>query len=293
MRPARVKVVLNQHASRSDDVLRVLHDVFGAASMPWGLAYTQSPRDGMRLAASAAEEGYDCVAACGGDGTVMEVAAGLVGSDVPMAILPSGTGNVSAMELGIPPELADAARLIVSGDSRLRAVDMGRVGVHTFMLRMGVGFEAALKANTDRNLKRDLGALAYVLASIPMLLDAPTSDFTIVVDGQTVKSNGIACIVANSGLTGLAGISLAEGISVSDGLLDVLVVTPPSLQMLAGNVAAFVSGEMPPQFDHWAGRVITVMSSPTREVTCDGEDAGTTPVTAEVIPGAVRVLVPK
>lgn len=79
---------------------------------------------------------------------------------------------------------------------------------------------------------------------------------------------------------------------MSDGLLDVLVITPPSLQMLADNATAFVSGEAPPQFDHWAGRTITVMSSPTREVTCDGEDAGTTPVTATVIPGAVRVLVP-
>jgi diacylglycerol kinase (ATP) len=291
MKPSRVMVVANPHAGRREAILGTLQHEFKAAEIEWNVAFTNGPKDAHRLAMIAAEQGYDCVAACGGDGTVMEVAAGMVGSEAVLAILPVGTGNVSAMELGIPPSLVDATHLIASGAARTRSVDMGRAGDHTFLLRMGVGFEAAIKAHTNAELKHNFRAFAYVLSSLETLFTLPVSEYTIIVDGLTVERSGVACIVANSGLTGIGGIELARGISISDGLLDVVVVSPASLQMLMGAASAVFTEERSP-FEHWQGRSITVRSSPSREVTCDGEDAGLTPIDVKVMPAAIRVLVP-
>lgn len=290
MRPASVKVVANPFAGRREVILGTLHSVLGSAGVEWDVAFTHGPGDATRLARVAAEEGYEVVAACGGDGTVMEVAKGLLGTRTTLAILPAGTGNVTAAELGIPWSLPDATHLIADGSARIRRIDMGRTGEHTFMLRMGVGFEAALKANTSPELKQSLGAFAYVLSSVGTLLSQPVSEFTIVVDGHSHTRDGIACIVANSGMTGIAGIPLARGVDVSDGMLDVIVISAATLPMLFDSAAAVALGEEP-HFEHWAGRNITIRSLPTREITCDGENAGTTPVDVHVMEGAIGVLV--
>jgi diacylglycerol kinase (ATP) len=291
MKPTRVMVVANPHAGRHEAILGTLQHEFAAAEIEWDVALTTGPGHAKRLAKAAVKRGYDCVAACGGDGTVMEVASGLAGGPAVMAILPVGTGNVSAIELGIPQSLAEATHLISDGTATTRSVDMGRAGNHTFLLRMGVGFEAAIKANTNAELKHNFRAFAYVLSSLESLFTLPVSEYTIVIDGQTVERSGVACIVANSGLTGIAGITLALDISISDGLLDVLVVSEASLQMLVDAASAVFTGEESP-FERWQGRSITVRSSPTREVTCDGEDAGLTPIDVKVMPAALTVLVP-
>ena len=167
---------------------------------------------------------------------------------------------------------------------------MGRAGDHTFMLRMGVGFEAVLKERTSPELKQSLGAFAYVLSGLGTLFAPQMSQYTIDIDGTSYTRDGVACIVANSGQTGIAGISLAHGIDVSDGLLDVIVVSETTLPMLWDSASSVASGDEP-LFEHWSGRAITIHSLPTREVTCDGEDAGFTPIDVSVIESAIGVLV--
>lgn len=289
MRPASVKVIANPFAGRREAILGVLHTALGKSGIEWDIAFTHGAGDAREQARLAAQQGWEVVAACGGDGTVMEVASGLLGTHTSMAILPVGTGNVTATELGLPLSLADAARVISDGTARIRRIDMGRAGDHTFMLRMGVGFEAALKARTSPELKQSLGAFAYVLTGLGTLFAPQMSQYTIDIDGTSVTRDGIACIVANSGQTGIAGISLAQGIDVSDGLLDVIVVSETTLPMLWDSAAAVAAGDEP--LEHWSGRAITIHSLPTREVTCDGEDAGFTPIDVRVIESAIGVLV--
>jgi diacylglycerol kinase (ATP) len=291
VKPASVKLIINPLAGRHQVMLGVLHSVLGGAGIRWSIAFTHGPGDALKLAKAALDEDWEVIAACGGDGTVMEVASALLGSQATMAILPVGTGNVTAAELGIPLALADAAALIADGSAKVRRIDMGQAGDRMFMLRMGVGFEAALKDNTSTELKQNLGAFSYVLTGLGTLFSPQLSKYTIVVDGNSLSRDGIACIVANSGMTGIAGITLADGVSVSDGLLDVVVVSEATLPMILGKAAGVAMGEGA-QFEHWQGREITIYSSPTREITCDGESAGTTPVSARVIEGAVGVLVP-
>jgi YegS/Rv2252/BmrU family lipid kinase len=292
MKVERIKVIVNPAAGRDEAIFGTLNDVFRPAGVGWDIAVTNAPGEAEGLSAAAAEEGYDCVAACGGDGTVMEVATGLVGGKIPLAILPEGTGNAMAIELGIPPELADAAALIAGGLAESRLVDMGTIGDHKFLLRLGISFEAAMKENLSRGQKQEFGPLAYVLSGFKALLDPSVAEYTLDVDGRIEKCSGIACIVANSGSTGIAGISLAQGIDVSDGLLDVVVFDAQDLPGLLGLAGGVAVGSEPKGVTHFAGRIISVDASPPQDVTSDGEDAGTTPVTARVMPKAISVLVP-
>src|ERR1051325_9730109 len=97
----RIYVVINPAAGQDRPVLAILNRAFRAAELDWDVGVTKVEGDAARLARAAVEAGYDVVAALGGDGTVMEVAGSLAGTEVPLAILPGGTANVMSVELGI------------------------------------------------------------------------------------------------------------------------------------------------------------------------------------------------
>ena len=147
----KVHVILNPAAGQNEPIINVLNHVFHPAGVDWDISLTHKSGDATRLAAAAAASGVDLVAAYGGDGTQMEVANGLLGSGVPQAILPGGTGNAMAHELGVSLVLQEAAELIVNSHKR-RAVDLAKMGDQAFMLRAYAGFssdEAASREEKD------------------------------------------------------------------------------------------------------------------------------------------------
>jgi diacylglycerol kinase (ATP) len=290
---ARIKVVINPAAGKNEAILGTLNDVFGPAGIKWDVSVTNQAGDAERLAGEASTEDYDLVAACGGDGTVGAVATALAGSGTPMAILPEGTANVMASELGIPADLAGAARLIAEGHSTLLDVDMGEAAGTRFLLRAGVGFEAAMANNASPGIKRDSGLLAYALSGFQALMNPVMAEYRIEIDGRHFKTTGLTCIVANSGSVGIGDIRLAPGCDVSDGLLDVIVVGMASLPALVGTAGQMVGGQDAEAVQHWQGRRIRVESTPVEDVILDGERAGTTPIEANILPAAIRVVVPQ
>ena len=116
--------------------------------------------DAEQIAASASSDTFDVVAA-GGDGTINEVANGLAGKDLPLAIVPLGTANVLAVEIGMPLRARRIARAIACGD--VRSVHVGMVNGRRFLMMAGVGFDAHVVANVNPRLKRAFGKLAYVI----------------------------------------------------------------------------------------------------------------------------------
>ncbi|MDB5414708.1 MAG: lipid kinase [Rubritepida sp.] len=124
------------------------------------LAETSGPGDARRLAAEAALAGQDCVIAAGGDGTIAEVAAGLAGTGAALGILPFGTANVLALELGLPRDAAAAARVIATG--REATIHPGLAGGRLFVQMLGAGLDAAVVHGLSPRLKRALGKGAYV-----------------------------------------------------------------------------------------------------------------------------------
>lgn len=290
----RAHVIVNPAAGKDQPILKTLNAAFRTAAMDWDLFITKKAGDGRRLAREAVQKKVDMVAVHGGDGTVMEVASGLIGSEVPMAIIPGGTANIMALELGIPFDLVEACALAVNPQAGRRKVDMGKVGEYNFMIRAGIGLEAAMVAGADREMKDRLGTLAYAFSALQALAEPQISRYHLTLDGMEVVDEGLTCIIANAGNVGRPGISMVPTIDVSDGFLDVVVIEKADLPSLVSMVASVFGGsENADAIKHWQVREVTVVADPPQSLQVDGEMLGQTPVTATIIPQAVQIIVPK
>ena len=232
----------------------------------------------------------------------MEVAGGLMGSGVPMAILPGGTANVLSVELGIPSSLMKAAQLITGENTIIRDVDMGLLNdQHLFILRFATGFEAQMDILADRKMKDRFGKFSYSLAGIMALKNPLNARYTFTLDGRRVECEGVSCMVANTSNLGLPGLDMASGTSVSDGLLDVVVFRKADRESLLSILTFSVSQTIQDIHDqlaalkfshHWQAKEIIVEATPAQDAVIDGETAGETPCQIKTIPSAVRILVP-
>ncbi len=160
----------------------MLNDVFHPAGVDWDISITHKFVDATRLTKEAVAAGVDLVAGYGGDGTQMEVANGLLGSGVPQAILPGGTGNAMAHDLKVPLDLKKAAERIVTSPKR-RRVDLARIGDKVFMLRAYAG--VSTKDAASREDKNKLGQLAYIQASFKFPTHMEAKRFRAAVEGLT------------------------------------------------------------------------------------------------------------
>lgn len=289
----RAHVIINPASGSNEPILNQLNSVFYAAGVDWDVSLTKRSGDARRQAAAAAESGAEVVAAYGGDGTVMEAATGLMGSDIPLAILPGGTNNVVSVELGVPKNLVEAAALICGAPATIRPVDMGKTGDEYFILRISIGYEAVINELADREAKDRYGGLAYTLAGIKALRNPPIGKYRLTMDGRSEELEGLTCMIANSANLGIPGVSLAHEVDVGDGLLDVVIVRHADLDSLlsvAGSVAD--SERIGHPLPHWQAREVTVEADPPQSVAGDGEIWDPTPISASVVPAAVQVVVP-
>jgi YegS/Rv2252/BmrU family lipid kinase len=266
-----------------------LNRVFSQHDTHWNIAVTHQKGDGAQLARQAVADGVDLVAAYGGDGTVGEVAAGLIESDVPLAILPGGTANALATGLGIAANLETAVAQIFT--STASPLDMGKANGETFILRADMGL--TVQALASRDMKDRLGILAYVTATIEALGNLPQIHFSMSIDDQSLEADGIACIVTNHNALGTMGLNFGPRVDPGDGLLDMFVVGS------AGDaVSAVASGLIQLQGDatvglhQWQGRTMQITADPPQVFGLDGDEAGETPVEIETLPQAVQVLTP-
>ena len=138
----RMHVVINPASGQPQPVLHTVNLVCHELDVDWDASITKASGDGHRFAQEALATDVDVVAAFGGDGSVMEVASALMGSQVPVAILPGGTANVMSTELRGPHDLTQAGQRACGQNSTTQTVDMGQVGEPTFMLRVAMGFDA-------------------------------------------------------------------------------------------------------------------------------------------------------
>jgi len=290
----RLAAIHNPH-SGGGGYLRDVPLIFGALR---GLGYdveeleTDAPGAATRLAREAVAAGFDVVCAVGGDGTVNETINGLAGSDVPLAIIPTGTVNVLAMELGIPLEPPDAVRMLETGT--VSWIDLGLAGDRHFALMAGVGMDAAVVASLNPTMKKALKEAAFAVQGLANYLTHEDPLIRVSCDERTVE--GYFAVFGNSSNYGGAfGITpLAD---MRDGLLDVCVLKDKSFVSTVWYwTAALINAHMKhPKVEYFRterASVATVEDGKEVLVQTDGEVAGRLPMECRVVPRALRVVVP-
>lgn len=298
-RATNVFVVLNPRSGRSDaGVIRGALDRHLAGG---GAAYrVHEPSHDDPLADrvnEAVRGGCDLVVAAGGDGTVSSVADALAGAggSTPLGIIPLGTANVLAGELGIPFDPEEACRLL-AGDHALARIDVMELAGKHYVTQVGVGLDAEMIRDTPDERKRRFGRVAYVWTAVTRILGFRRHRFTLEVDGRTTRVKGMQVLVANSGTLGQRPFRWGEDIRPDDGRLDVCVIHAQSLAGLVALGWHFVRGrhrQAPDARYLAATREVTVSTARPMPVQADGEIVGETPVTVRIVPGAVRVVVPR
>jgi YegS/Rv2252/BmrU family lipid kinase len=249
------------------------------------LAPTNGPHDATRLAAEGLRTGHEIIVAAGGDGTINEVVNGM--SAGTLGVLPLGTVNVFARELGIPLRLEAAWALLAEGHPRV--VDLGVAGSRRFVQLAGVGFDATAVRMTSWELKKKLGPLAYVVAGI-RTLRGPLPVIEVVVDGQ-VRARGAAVLIGNGQRYG-GSFRLFPQARLDDGRLDVCVFG----QVTLARVLRYGWGVLRAAHVRQAGvqyfQAAAFECRANVPLELDGEDAGDAPVRFSVLPDALRVITP-
>jgi YegS/Rv2252/BmrU family lipid kinase len=249
---------------------------------------TSAPGDARALAAWAVDKGFHTVVAAGGDGTINEVVNGLAGSDVVLGVLPVGTMNVFAAELGLPGDLKAAWQVINHGT--IRKIDLARANDQYFVQLAGVGLDAqALQATTSES-KRSLGPLSYVLSAAQIASQVPPR---LLVEADGIEREGSFVLVGNGRYYGTR-LAFFKNARFDDGKLDVLIFKNLGYLDIARYVGTVLMGTHTAQKDieYFQTKRAVVRCDRTVPVEVDGEVATESPVTFRISSRKLRVIVP-
>jgi YegS/Rv2252/BmrU family lipid kinase len=295
-RPQRVAVVFNPATGGGDDADHRRRDTRAALEdagldVLWLETTKEDPGQGQT--AKAVAEGVDLVMAQGGDGTVMACVTGLAGTEVPLAVLPGGTGNLLATNFDVPADLEGAVEVALDGD-RAR-LDVAALDDDRFVVMGGVGFDAAMLRDADPRLKERLGAVAYVLSGFKHLRRRATRFRLGLDDRPPIERTGQGVLVGNLGrLQG--GLPVMPDARPDDGLLDVAVLqTRTVLDWLT--LAWRVVARRPrkdPQLELFRARRVEIGCDRPQPVERDGDPLAEPRdhLVIEVVPAALTLCVP-
>jgi diacylglycerol kinase (ATP) len=262
------------------------------------LRISDGPDDAPRLAREASEQGADVVAAMGGDGMVGMVATALIGTNVALGVIPTGTGNDFARLLGIDRRKPVAA---ARGLSAPRLIDIDAVHLSAgdgstryFVNVAGAGFDSEVNETANRMRTRVQGTAKYVAAVLTTLRTFTPAAFEVAVDGDRTTLSGMLVAVGNGRSYG-GGMHVCPSASLTDGILDVCVVGGMSKGAFIRAFPRVFRGThvSHPKVTMLRGSKIEISADRPFDVYADGEPAGPLPAVFEVAPGALRVAVPR
>jgi len=290
---SKVKVLLNPQAGqgRRRDQLRD-----AAASRDWlDLVETEHADHAGELTVQACDREVDIVVAAGGDGTVNQVVNAMMQCEhrPALGIVPVGSANDFAGAMGIPSDLNAALDLLREG-TRTK-VDLMRVendSIHYLLNAATLGLSVHIHDAMDDQMKRFWGRFAYVRAAIDVVPDAQIHRFDVELDDGQEQWNVIGVVLSNGPRVG--GVRIAPEADPTDGLIDVVALQPLENAENARVLFEFVMGNHTDDETVIYRRVrkLTLRSQPVASLIGDGEECGRTPMTIQVVPGAIDVIMP-
>lgn len=293
MKLKNIHIIVNPAAGNNEPILSYLNDSLHTSKVNWEVFLTHGRGDATDLAKKAVKEKVDAVAVYGGDGTVMEVAQGLYKTHTPLAIIPGGTANVMAKELGIPTSTTEAIDLLKNNNLKAKVVDMALLGDKPFIIRLNLGVLAEMVKSTRRSVKDKFGVLAYVGAAIKHTFTTQREEYHLVLDGKKITTRGVALVIANSGNIGIPGVSFLPSIDIADGLLDVIVFRTKNFKSLVAWASSHIKGEKPNRhIKHWKAKSVTVELTKEKSIILDDVPIKIKQLNAIIVPRALTVLIP-
>lgn len=288
IKPEKILIILNP-AARSERAGGLLGGISALPGRP-SIRLTSRPGDAEAIAERATKQGFHAVVAAGGDGTVNEVVNGLAGSDIPFGILPVGTMNVFAAELGIPLWDLEAAWRVVR-DGHTRAVDLPLANGEAFVQLAGAGLDAEVVRQTSRESKNALGPISYLLTLAQVAARKPPL-ISIQPEGSAARTGSF--VLAGNGRFYGGPFVLFRDARPDDGLLDILIFKNQSQWDVIRYMQAIAFGAHPELPD------VEYLQAPSMRLECenyvpvevDGELVGALPYDFRISPTKLRVLAP-
>lgn len=268
-----------------------------AAGTPMQVRWAETTVDdsGAGQARRAVDQGASLVVAAGGDGTVTACAAALAETNVVLGIIPIGTGNLLARNLGIP--LARRRAIEVALGDHVRRIDVLASGDQRFVVMAGMGLDAVMIRETDDDLKDKLGWLGYLEGVRRAVVGAKRATYTVTIDNAAtpIRQKAVDIVVANVGeLT--AGVTLMSQAVPDDGRFDVLILAPPPrITHWITVIARVILRRLPedPTIHLTQASTVTIRSDIAMPVEYDGEPADrTTELTITILPSSLTVRCP-
>ena len=246
----------------------------------------------------AAESGNDTgfIIASGGDGTVSAIAGATIETGIPLGVIPRGTANAFAVAMGLPTNLKGACETIAAGNTRM--VDASYCNNIPMILLAGVGFEAGMVDKANRELKNQLGRLAYVLSGAQQVFDQEPFKAEVEIEGKVLEVQARAVTVANAAPSGSV---MAQGfgeVIPNDGLLEVTILIPKTFLQVVDTFATLLTSTLvKSQFEQenlicLRAEKVKITTNPPQKLVIDGEIFAANPIEFRCVPQGITIFSP-
>ena len=289
----KYKLIANPAAGthRSRHIAAQVVELLGQRKVEFDLEFTAAPKHAAEIALRSCKD-FEAIVAIGGDGTIHEIAGAMLDCDIPLGIIPAGSGNDLIKSLGIPNDVRAAVDILTAGQARV--IDAGTINGLCFVNVVGIGFDAAVNHNSHGFRWPASGLLRYVMALITTLGTYSPLPLTVTIDG-TATTQDLFLLTIGNGTTCGGGFRLTPHARLDDGLLDVTFVKPISVPRLLWHLPKVFRGTLERVERYASMKRVTKLRIESTEpvpVHVDGEvyRGDTSRLDIEVIPNALTVI---
>jgi YegS/Rv2252/BmrU family lipid kinase len=297
MTDERIFLIVNPRSGkrRGLAVLQQVKPVFAAADVKLDVRITEQSGHARKFARDCDLAGYDGLCLIGGDGTVHEVVNGLIergeSASIPLGLIPAGTGNDVAKQLGVSSPLEAARRIVAGRTSPFDVAKVEAAGQTDYCVTI-VGWAGVADINCTAERLRMLGPPRYAVAALWQILFPRRRRAKLVLDGRGFEDDFLLVVACNTVFSG-SGMRLAPRAKVDDGKIDVVILRSASRWQMFRLFAKVFDGSHVdmPCVEYHQVRSLSILSDDREPLDLDGEIKGTTPVSIQTISGAVRFFV--